>query len=1383
MGRARQLFVWSGRAMAFLLALLLGLIGFLHTGPGRQFLLDQVSSYAPASGLSVEAGDIEGSVLWSATFTDVRLRDADGVLFMEVPAVDLNWRPWKWFFTGLDVRHLVLSHGTLHAVPHLLPGDPEAPVLPDFDIRVDRFVIEDLTIVEGVAGAERLVQVRASADVRRGRLLVDATGALGGADSFTALVHSEPERDIFDLELDWQAPAGGLLATMVGADEALSVRLAGAGSWSAWAGTLEAEQGGEALLDLALGNRAGRYRLAGQAYPQDNFTGLAARALGRAVGVSASGMLSDSVLAGRFFLRNGALALDGEGALDLADNRFDALKISAALRDPALFGAGVRVEEARLSGQIEGAFATAELTHDLSIGLVRAGTVSFAGVAQRGVLRREQGRFVLPLDAKVARMTSGAALFDPRLVGGQVGGTLVLDGSRLSSEALAIRFPGLTGQLAFNADLAKGALQLAGPVEASGLAFADIGLVDSQAEVTFALGGGRPWNLAARVDGRVARLTNGTLETLSGGDIRFVGGLSLGQGQPINFSDLRVTAAEVSLRLDGRIEGATTVLAGTGRHASYGPFTIDATLAGAGPRAELLFADPLPQAGLKDVRVALAPAGEGFAIATSGGSLLGPFDANLMLFARPGDPVSITIERLEVAEAQATGLLWLVDGGIEGGLNLARGPVSGRIGLAARPAGQAFTVDLTARDARFGGTTPLTLAQARVDLRGFVGSDDTTLQGTLTAQGIGYGELFLGRLAADADLRDGRGTFNAALAGRRGSRFELLLNGAATRDEITLAARGSYAGQAIAMPRRAVLQRQEQGGWELERAQLSYGAGYAVASGRFGGEQPPQWHLALAQMPIGLADVLTGELGLDGTVSGVIDYAADAQGLPTGEARLRASGLTRSGLLLTSRPLDVAAVIGLSPSLLQARAVIEDDGSANGRLEAQIADLPADGTLMQRLYRGDLFGQLRYDGPAEALWRTLAIDLIDLSGNLEVAANVRGTLGNPQVRGSLAGDDLRVQASLTGTDISGVSARGRFDGSRLQLTSFAGTASNGGQVSGSGVIDLSNISRDTGPQLDIRVAARNARILRLPGVGATVTGPMRFVYDGVNGTIAGRLEARDAHWQLGDADERVELPLVAITEINQPADVPPRRRPARPWRYLIDVTAPRGIAVDGMGLDSEWSGDLRLRGTTADPRIGGMVQIVQRQGYYTFAGVRFTITRGRIDFDAGEAPNPRLDILAESNVTGLDVDVAVRGNAIRPEVTFTSVPALPEEELMARLLFGGSITELSATDALQLGAALASLRGGAGLDPINRLRSAIGLDRLRIVTADTALGRGTSVALGENITRRFYIELITDGQGYNATELEYRVTGWLSLLASINTLGRGGVAAEISRDY
>jgi translocation and assembly module TamB len=308
-------------------------------------------------------------------------------------------------------------------------------------------------------------------------------------------------------------------------------------------------------------------------------------------------------------------------------------------------------------------------------------------------------------------------------------------------------------------------------------------------------------------------------------------------------------------------------------------------------------------------------------------------------------------------------------------------------------------------------------------------------------------------------------------------------------------------------------------------------------------------------------------------------------------------------------------------------------------------------------------------------------------------------------------------------------------------------------------------------------------VIDMANMGATVTGPVRIVSNGIGGTIAGPLRVNAARWKLGMAEAAQQLPNVRTREINLPPDREPPAAPTAAWRYLIDASAPGGLEVDGMGLDSEWSGEIRLRGTTDDPRIGGEVRVVPRQGFYEFAGTRFEITRGVIDFDETGPINPRINIRAETEVDDLSVVVTVTGDSNQPVIDFSSNPALPEEELLARLLFGDSIANLSATDALQLGAAIASLRGGGGLDPINRLRTSIGLDRLRIVAADPALDRGTAIALGKNFGRRFYVELITDGRNYNATEAEFRITSWLSLLASVNTLGRNSVAAEYSRDY
>ena len=1378
-----QVLRWVAGAVLALVLLLVLLVGFLHTPSGRQFIVDQIAQVAPASGLKIEVGDIEGSVLWSATLSDVRFRDANDVLFLEVPSIDLNWRPWRWLFGGLDVRHLVLNGGTLYAMPELIPGDPDAPTLPDFDIRVDRFVIDGLTVVEGIAGEARVIDFAAEADVRDGLVFLDAEGGLGGGDVFTALVYAEPDGDRFDLDLDWRAPQGGVLAAMVGADEDLAIRLTGDGTWSTWVGGLVAVQGGERVLDFDLTNAEGEYRITGEARPEGYLDGLPAEALGELVRLTASGSLTDSVVSGEFILRGDGVTASGAGDVDLADNAFAGVTLSAQLLNPTLFADDVAFNDARIEATLDGPFRDLAVPHVLTVGQIVTGDIVVTGVTQEGTLSYDGARFTIPLQAQVRRIVSGNALFDPRLVNGVVAGTLVYAGTRLQSDNLTARFPGLDARLTLASDFDNGRTLLTGPVRIDNLPFDNVGTVDATAQIRFAIGGGAPWTLAAMLDGQMDEVSNQTITSVAGTDLRFAGGLSLGGAQPLSFDDMRITASKLTARLDGRIDDNGTTVTGYGRQEDYGPFTVEAVIADDGPRAELVFADPLPAAGLSNVRVALAPSDDGFIIETSGGSLLGRFDGLIGLVIAENGDTSIGITRLDVAETRVTGDLLLVEGGVAGDLLIGRGGVNGTIALAVRDGGQGFDIDLTARDARFGGATPLAIGRGRIDATGLIAEGNTTVSGNASLQGVSYGSLFLGRLAARAEVVNGEGSFDAALTGRRGSRFELLLNGEVASERIALAAQGSYGGRAITMPRRAVLLATDDGGWELQRTQISYGPGFVIASGRFGGDQPMAAEVALADMPLDIAGAVVGDLGVGGTISGLLEVSTGTGGLPVGEVQLMVEGLTRSSTLLTSRPLDIALVGQLSETLLQARAVMSDDRGSQGRVQGRISQLPSVGDLTERLFAGDLAAQLRYTGSAAALWRLAAIDLIDITGEAQVAADVTGSLADPQVRGSLAGDALRLRSGLTGTDITNLRARGRFNGSRLNLTSFAGTAPGGGQVSGSGFVDLANMTGGRGPQIDLRIAARNAQIMDLDNMGATVTGPLRIVSNGVGGTIAGRLNIREARWQLGVAETADSLPNVTVREINMPADLAPASVAQSPWRYLIDARANGGIQVDGMGLESEWAGTIRLRGNTAEPRIGGEVQVVPRQGFYSFAGVRFELIRGRISFDDTVPIDPRVDLLAETDVNGLSVAVNVQGNASQPDITFSSIPALPEEELLARLLFGGSITDLSATDALQLGAAVASLRGGSGVGPINQLRDAVGLDRLRLVPADPALNRGTSIALGKNITRRLFAEIITDGAGYNATQLEFRVTSWLSLLASVSTVGRHSAAAEYRRDY
>jgi len=930
-----------GAAVLLLLALVVLIIGFFHSPPGRQFIVDQISSYAPASGLSVEVGEIEGSILWSATLLDVRFRDANDVLFLQVPEIDLNWRPWKFLWSGLDIRHLVLTDGTLFAAPELVPGDPDAPTLPDFDIRIDHLLIDDLTVAEGLLGEERVIDFRARTDIRDGLVFLDAKGELGGADVFTVLVHAEPDGNRFDLDLDYRAPEGGFLAALVGAEDDLALRLAGDGTWTAWEGVFDAKQGGVDLADLAIYNDGGRYRILGELRPAPFLEGLPAEALGEVVAVNATGTLEDNVLAGTFALRGRRIEADLEGAVDLAENSFDEVQVAARLIDPTLFGDDLVLDDASLRATLDGPFRDLAVRHDLRIGEVNAGGTIVQRLVQQGTLTYDGSRLTLPVNASVQRVVSGNRIADPRLVNGRIGGALVLEGNRLRSDALAVRFPGLSADLALEGDLARNVFGLNGPVSASGLTFEGIGTVDARARIRLAVGGA-PWRLSADLAGRVREVSNPTLANLAGEDISFSGALSLGEARPIVFDNARLTASKLTLELDGRVADGATTLTGSGEHVDYGAFTVEATMAAEGPRAVLVFADPLPAAGLRDVRVALAPNANGFTIETEGGSLLGPFEGLVNLVIPDDGDVRIGIERLDVSSTRLSGDLALAQGGVAGTLRLERGGVDGTLALSTRNGGQAFDADLRFANARFGGATPIAINQGTFDASGFIGGGNTTIEGETRISGLGYGSLFLRRVAAQARIANGRGTFDGAIAGQRGSRFELLVNGQVAPDRIAVALKGEYAGRDITMPRRAVLTRTEDGGWRLARTQLGYGDGYTIVEGRFGGEAAAEAAVNLSEMPLSLVDALGADLGLGGTVSGVVELGAALGGQPIGSARIKVEDLTRSGLVLSSRPIDLALVADLSPSLLQARAVMNGGSAGTGRLHGGLVpDLAA----------------------------------------------------------------------------------------------------------------------------------------------------------------------------------------------------------------------------------------------------------------------------------------------------------------------------------------------------------------------------------------------------------------------------------------------------------
>ena len=141
--------------------------------------------------------------------------------------------------------------------------------------------------------------------------------------------------------------------------------------------------------------------------------------------------------------------------------------------------------------------------------------------------------------------------------------------------------------------------------------------------------------------------------------------------------------------------------------------------------------------------------------------------------------------------------------------------------------------------------------------------------------------------------------------------------------------------------------------------------------------------------------------------------------------------------------------------------------------------------------------------------------------------------------------------------------------------------------------------------------------------------------------------------------------------------------------------------------------------------------------------------------------------------------IRIEGTAARPKITLTSTPVLPNDEVLSRVLFGTSASQLSPLDAAELASALTSLAGGSGFDVVGNLRSFAHLDRLAL-GGDTT---GTIVSGGKYITDNVYLE-VTGGSNGPTGGIEWRIRKDLSLIArAAGSASASQISVRWRKDY
>ena len=857
----------------------------------------------------------------------------------------------------------------------------------------------------------------------------------------------------------------------------------------------------------------------------------------------------------------------------------------------------------------------------------------------------------------------------------------------------------------------------------------------------------------------------------------------------VTFNNLRLNAPQFRItRGEGRFDPATgSVLVNADAYSTqYGPLSARVTGSATAPVVVLHAARPGVGIGLVDLDARIVGRNGSYAVNATGGTNYGPFSADVLV--TPGSQLTVDVRKLLFAGITAHGrIVQTAAGPFAGGLQFAGRGINGNVALANQGGYQRADVKARAYNATVPGFADFTIGRAIVDASVVLLPTAPKVVADVQLADTRYNDFVIESARAKVNYVGGRGTAQALLTGSSGVPFRVAINAQLAPNNYLVAAKGQANGIDFRTVNPARITATG-GGYKLLPTRIDFGSGTNAGSARLAGSYGGGVTAAQARLDtldLSILSAFSPGLGLSGKVTGSLDYRQAGASIPDADARITIKDFRRTGLAAVSEAVDVQFVGKLSPAGGDARALVKRGSTTVGRLVARLTPLPPGaGAWTTRLMNAPLSGGIRYNGPSATLFSLAALPGQQLSGPIAVAADFSGRVSAPRLTGLIRADNLTYDNETYGTRLSRMKIMARFTNDRLELNTLSARAGDG-TVQAQGSVGL---AADSGFPVDITAKLDNAQLAKSDALSATTSGTIHLTNGKGGALIQGDLVIPNARYEIirqGQAEvpELTGVRRKSAIRVARPTDRPPPPEPVSVIKLDLRIRAQDQLYVSGMGLESEWGMDLRISGTATNPVITGGLDLVR--GTYSFAGKRFEVTRGTIRFRGGALTDPDINIQASTTTGGITASIIITGTGQRPQIAFTSTPTLPQDEVLSRLLFGTDPSNLSATEAIQLAAALNSLRGsgGGGLNPLGKLRSATGFDRLRILGADEASGRGTSLAAGKYLTDDIYVEIVTDAKGMTATQIEIALTKALSLLSSTGSFGGSSASLRYSKDY
>lgn len=1317
-------------------------------GPGAPWVIDQFADGQHVWRLGrLQLDGVSGDWLGHLRAERLTIEDEQGV-WLVAEDVELDWRPQDIPFGAARIDRVHARALSMLRQPELSPPRPSGNA--QFDVQIGDLRLDTIDLAEPVFGQAASFNAAGALDWR-GQSLEALRIALRRTDSDAdhLIASYQPGAD-YTLNVDVLGEPGGILARALGVPEqGLRATAQGDGDLQNGQAQYAANIGEASLLSGTAQWTPSRWN--GEANARLDLlpaTEALAHRIGASVALNVSG---ERVGAFTAHAETPYLAADLAGALTAQHELDGAARIVATTRRLSDIARESPVElgAARLEGELRRARGTTAI-----VGTLDAQSIEALG---------QRGRFTGPIRAALMpdRFTLEGDLHAPRQTGalfanGRLRTELEYDRQRhrfelksaaLTSDALALDAQGwvIGGDGEFSGDWRVRQISALSHELQGGAAGAWRAFRDGQ-------GAARVWTTTFTGAGSGIRGKPEIVPQLLGAaphlDGRFVN-----ENGGITVSHIRVDGQQMRAGAMGRIvrgEAALSIEASARGPLSIGAARIDGAVDATGRLSGRLARPTLTaQASLSSFSAAgvvvsqpvvdftLAPNGRVYAgRATVHGAVAGqPLQASSNVSVDSSGTLSLDALEAQLAALQGRGSAVIASRGLSANLDIG-GALDGLApGLSGRVSGAVAltpeTLVLTAylSDARAGelriraanvrASGPLDAIATEIDLRGRLGQAPLTFTGT--------GAISLGDGSTTLRL-DGRGTLADADV------FTRAPITASFNDNATEASLDVALGEGVLRAQWRERGRAVSGSAQVDNA------------------------------PIAPLAAIWGERA-EGAASGAVTLANEGRGL-SGSANLELANARLAGR--QRGRLNMRIVGDLDPSRL---AGTLDATSTDGLVAHFEADAPVVTAAdpIRIALAPERRGRARWSvrGPAASLFAAARLPDQSLDGQLNGEGELLFGAGYLSGEGAIELTDGRFEDKLTGIVLTDLNARIGVGNDGVTIENFVASGPGGGRLTATG-----GSANQRGGSIQINL--ENMLVANRPDTRARANGQLTLAWEGLHANVTGNLNILEANLDIA-SNPRAGIPAMDVIEINRPGyedegdDADTEAAPARrgPSADLdVHILAPARVFTRGRGVDAEWALNMRLQGTAREPRLYGEARVIR--GTISLSGAPFEIDdNARIIFD-GDPLDARVELTATRSTADLTAYLHLTGTARDPEVSFTSDPGLPEDEILPQILFGRSVEDLSGLEAAQLAASLAALSGNASLDILGAARSAAGLDSFAVRQDEDG---GFLVAGGVYLTRSVYLEVARTGLGQAQTRVEWTIRPRFVLITSF--LGNG----------